>query len=568
MRNLSVMNRLWNPSNRGWLVLILGLASLFALDGPCRADDLKIANVSPDNQVFQFMQEGTCAAWADGSTSKASAYLWIPEKCRRLRGLLILCANVPEHRLVGHSAIREVCAANDLGIVWCVPSFMNFRKDAAKGTDMSREYATAVAFLQQLLEGLAKNSGYEEVATVPWLPMGESGHLLMVDALVEQCPDRCIAGIWIKNNHLPPKNRQVPALVAFGTAQEWSQDKTNIRTKWNDVGPAYEGVLKQRKSNMSWPLSYIMDGGSGHFDCSERLTAYFARYIDLAAKARLSADGSAGLKSIDISKGFLADIPVPGHGDGGVAAVGAVLDARGLPWYFNKTSAEEARAFAEINWKAETQLPAFADASGGIRSFDFNGISSVTPVMEEDGITFTLRGVMLDKIPANFVGAGETLVKAPGSPAIEWLCGPVTPAGGSKFRISLDRSWPSSACYLAARHHGTDEIRESVQPCAVKLQKNTIGAPQKITFDPIPNISVNVKSIRLTAKSDAGLPVQFFVRSGPAKVQGDQLILTPIPPRSKLPLTVKVCAWQWGRSNEPAVQTATAEVSFNILLSN
>ena len=43
------------------------------------------------------------------SKTTATAYLWIPEKTQRVRGLLIMCANVPEHKLVGHPAIREVC---------------------------------------------------------------------------------------------------------------------------------------------------------------------------------------------------------------------------------------------------------------------------------------------------------------------------------------------------------------------------------------------------------------------------------------------------------------------------
>ncbi len=107
------------------LVRAAGFAVLLFLCGCfCRAvagEEIR----SPENQVFQFMQSGVCTNWADGSSNKASAYLWIPENCKKIRGLLILCANVPEHRLVGHPAIREVCAKNDLGIVWCVPSFMN-----------------------------------------------------------------------------------------------------------------------------------------------------------------------------------------------------------------------------------------------------------------------------------------------------------------------------------------------------------------------------------------------------------------------------------------------------------
>ena len=85
---------------------------LFALSALLVAN-LPFANAaapspSPVNQVFQFMERGTCTAWSDGQPSKATSYLWIPESCQRVRGLLILCTNVPEHRLVGHAAIRAI----------------------------------------------------------------------------------------------------------------------------------------------------------------------------------------------------------------------------------------------------------------------------------------------------------------------------------------------------------------------------------------------------------------------------------------------------------------------------
>jgi hypothetical protein len=305
------------------------LLSLF----PCHVVGVSASSMqSPVNQVFQFVQTSTCTAWTNGKPTTATGYLWIPEDCKRLQGLLILCANVPEHRLVGHPAIRSVCAAHDLGIYWGTSTFYNFQA--------KQENKTTVAFLQQLLDGLAKTSGYEEVATVPWLPMGESGHLLMVDALLEAAPERCIAGIYIKNNHLPPKNRRIPVLVAFGAAQEWSQDKSDIRTNWNNVGAGYEGILKQRTANPQWPLSYIIDGTSGHFDCSERLTKSFAHYIELVAKARLSDGGSPALKPVSLEKGFLADLPVPGHEDQPVTEFSQTpAEKRGLPWYFDRASA-------------------------------------------------------------------------------------------------------------------------------------------------------------------------------------------------------------------------------------
>ncbi len=515
---------------------------------------------SPVHQVFQFMQSGTCTEWADSSKTKATLYLWIPETCKQLRGLLILCNNVPEHMLVGHAAIRKVCEENKLGIIWSTPSFMNFRKTITKEgktLNMALEYTTTVNFLQQMLNGLAETSGYAEAATVPWLPMGESGHLLMVDALMEQSPERCMAGIFIKNNHLPPKNRTVPALVAFGTAQEWGQDKVDIRTRWNDVGSAYEGILKQRKDNPNWPLSYVIDGSSGHFDCSEKLVNYFARYIDLVSKARLSDDGSSKLKPIALEKGFLADMPVPGHENHPVMPYTAGTEASCYPWFFDQQSALEAQSFAQINWKATTQIPAFLYDSGKIVPFIFNGISKLVPTdMGDNGITFSFQPVMLNQIPANFtVGAGEKLSKTNEIPVLEWTCGQFKPIGNNKFRISLDRMYPTMTSYLGVRQKGNDSIRAIFQPGGLTLSKNNVGKPQKISFVKIQNVIAGTKSIPLVATSDSGLPVDFYVVAGPAIVENGKLVFTKIPPKSTFPVKVTVAAWQWGRANDPKIKT-------------
>lgn len=503
---------------------------------------------SPVNQVFQFMQTGTRADWADGAKTTATAYLWVPEHCRRLRGLLIMGSNVPEHMLVGHPAIRAVCAANDLGIIWSTPTFWYSKT--------KNENRTIVSFLQQLLDGLAKSSGYEEVATVPWLPMGESGHLLMVDALVEEAPERCMAGIWIKNAHLPPKNRVTPALVVFGSAQEWGQDKVDIRTRWSDLKP-YENVLRERNLHPDWPLSFVIDGWSGHFDVSERLVTYFAHYIDLVAKARLSKGGSSKLRRVSLDRGFVADLPVPGHEKSSpIPYRDRAPDHRTAPWYFDRSSAQEAQSLARINWSAETQLPGFMDASGKVAPFDFNGISSLTPQMDQDGVSFQLRGVMLDRLPDNFVNAGAPLAKVKGEPVLEWLCGAVAPAGGGRFRAAMDRTYRQQAIYIAARQHGSDRIRGAVQPIAIKLLPNSEGKSQKIDFKPIPDVTASTRSVTLAAESDSGLPVEFFVAAGPAIVDGDKLLFTRIPPRSRFPTEVTVAAWQWGRNTEPKVKTA------------
>ncbi len=530
---------------------------------------------SPVNQVFQFTRSDEFTGWADGTKTSATAFLWIPENCRKLRGLLILCSNVPEHMLVGHPAIRAVCAANDLGIAFFPKSFYNFK---SKSSDPNQ-----IAFLQQILDGLAKTSGYEEVATVPWLPIGESGHLLMVDALTETAPDRCLAGIWLKNNHTTSKNWQTPSLVIFGSAQEWSQDKADYRTLWNNVGGAYSSILNGRKNHPEWPLTYLIDGTSGHFDCSERLTQFVAKYIGQIAKARLPADGGTALRPVVLDSGFLADLPVPGHENHpATACKDTPAEARALPWFFDRASAEEAQSVARINWSAESQLPAYADGHGSVFPFLFNGITWMelnhlkptdppgnTPPMtletEADGITFTVKGVLLDKLPDNFKNAGEPLARTPGEPTAEWMCGCVEPLGGNRFRLALDRTWPSPI-YIALRQPGSATVRAVVQPGQIGRDANTEGTPQKIAFEHLGDVKAGTTSVPLSATADSGLPVGYFVVVGPAVVKDGKLVFTSIPPRAKLPITVTVAAWQWGRYAEPKIKRADiVQQSFVIL---
>ena len=451
-------------------LLVPAILASITLQPPLRAttpEELR----SPTNIVFQFKQEGEFSGWPDGSKTTARAYLWVPEDCKKLRGILVLCTNVPEMMLAGHESLRKVCRDNDLGIVWCPQTFMNLKRFGPEKRLADKE---AVAFLQQLLDGLAATSGYPEVATVPWIPIGESANLLMSDALVEAAPGRAIAGIWLKNNHLPPHDRTTPALVVFGTEQEWAQDKpdTNKNTtffdRWASNAAGYEGVVNERKNHPDWPLTYAIDGQSGHFDCSEKVVSITAHYINNVAKARLPQDGTTNLMHVDMTKGFLADMPAPGHQLTPPKAWNESQD-KAMPWFFDKESAEEAQALGKVDWKAKSQLPAFADTNGTVMPFIFNGISSIAinaqpkqytnaatgavtnaPVIltDSDGITFHIKGVLLDKVPENFVGAGagEKLEKTPGEPVIEWVGGPIEALGNGTFAnpaLPMYAAWSS-----------------------------------------------------------------------------------------------------------------------------
>jgi hypothetical protein len=98
------------------------------------------------------------------------------------------------------------------------------------------------------------------------------------------------------------------------------------------------------------------------------------------------------------------------------------------------------------------------------------------------------------------------------------------------------------------------------------INPNTDGAEQRISFPKIADQKAGAKLVKLAATTDARLPVHYFVREGPAEVDGATLRLTAIPPRAKFPVKVTVVAWQWGRAAGPKVKTAErVEQTFQIL---
>jgi hypothetical protein len=85
---------------------------------------------------------------------------------------------------------------------------------------------------------------------------------------------------------------------------------------------------------------------------------------------------------------------------------------------------------------------------------------------------------------------------------------------------------------------------------------NKVGTEQHIDFAPVPDQKLGTKSIRLHASSSANVPVSFYVREGPAILEGDRVIFAAIPVRARMPIAVTVVAWQYGRASDPKLQSA------------
>ena len=504
----------------------------------------------------------------------STGFLWVPPACTRIRGVVVLGHNVPEQWLGGHPAIRAVCTEQSLAILFtcgsCRLSAVNHADDRI--LNRAEKARHNIAFLQQILDGLAEESGCEELRTVPWLPIGESMSLQIVNQLTQYAPDRCIAGAWVKDGQWGNATPGVPMLAACGTGAEWDFPKYDAFERWRTMAVAnMKDCVAKRTALPEWPGSLVIEAGSAHFSCTEAMAQLIARYVRAACVARLAADGSPTLRPVELQGGYVAGIPVPGGSPVKPKRFAdCTAEERKLPWYFDQQTAQDAYDMANVNWDAKTQVPAFADKHGTPIPYSERGIVDFAAETESDGMSFLLNAVFLDTLPEGCVKAGTPLGHAPGEPTITWLRGPVVPLGGNRFRLSLDRTAAGpkneqNPLFLVS-HPGNDEYRLSVNPASVHIPWNKTGTPQTITFEPIPNQKADVREIPLVAASDAGLPVQLYVKAGPAVVQGSTLRLTDVPVRAKDRINVTVVAWQWGRAVAPAIQTAEpVERTFQIV---
>jgi hypothetical protein len=127
----------------------------------------------------------------------------------------------------------------------------------------------------------------------------------------------------------------------------------------------------------------------------------------------------------------------------------------------------------------------------------------------------------------------------------------------SFYRMGMNNAKRGGDVWLLAEHPGDANYKSAVQQALLTIPlRNPEGAEQHLVFPEIPPQKQGAKVVKLNATSDAGVPVYYYVREGPAEVEGDGLRFTPIPPRAAFPVKVTVVAWQYGRSLAPKLKSA------------
>lgn len=497
------------------------------------------------------------------------AFLWIPPACKRLRGVVIGQHNMEEEQIFEHPVFRKTLAELDFAVIWVTPAIdLFFRFDRG-----------SVGKFDEMLDSLAAESGYGELPLVPVVPLGHSAAASSPWNWAAWAPQRILAAIsvsgqwpYYKDVNTPDWGDRnvdgIPGLVTMG----------EYEAAFSRAG---EG-LKQRADHPLTALSMLAEPAGGHFAATDEKVSFISLYLRTAAKHRLPEDWPANqapaLNPIDPTRtGWLVD---RGREDGKPTAPAAPLDQykgnrKDAFWCFDETQAKATEKFQGYHAGKKVQFIGYVQKDGVVPQLKRHVRVALRFEPMEDGVTFKLGSTLLEAAPADWGGftQGVPVPHAADNSlcTIDRICGPVEKLGPETFRLSFYRMGMNNAkrsnsmCFIA-RHHGDSVFRPAELEAELKFPlENKEGEDQTITFMLPEKADTGTRSVALTATSDSGLPVYYYVREGPASIVGNTLRFHPIPPRAKFPVKTTVVAWQWGRGAGRKIKTA-APVERTILI--
>lgn len=507
-----------------------------------------------------------------GTNAHPRAFLWIPENCRRVRAVVFAQNNMIEEGILQHPFFRERMTELGVAEIFVAPFFDYWQ--AATNNDAANEKFFA------LLKTLATESGFTELEFAPVIPMGHSASASMPWNFAAWNPARTLAILSVKGDApqttLTGNGRPnaewgwrnidgIPGLMVMGE-YEWLEDR---------LTPAFKFVA----AHPATPIAQLPLPGRGHFDFDDpKLLDYLARFIGKAMTARLPVnpppDVSVKLKPVDPRDGWLVDRwrrdDEPRAKTEPFAKFSG--DKNEAFWVFDRETARLTEEFNAAGHRKQPQRLGFVqDGKISPQTATHNQISlQFQP--DSDGVTFHITAKFYETVDGGSpnttrwtgLPAGSPIGHATGGGAIRVsrIAGPVEQLGADTFAVRFNRSaMPSDRragdIWLLAEHPGDAKFKSAVQQALLKIPvRLTEGAEQKIDFPEIANVELGTKTVKLNAVSDSGEKVRYFVREGPAEIDGDILRLTKIPPRATFPVKVTVVAWQYGRILEPKLKSA------------
>lgn len=491
---------------------------------------------------------------AKPKSTKCTAFLWIPERCKQVKAVIVAQSNMEEISILEDAGFRRKMSQLDVAQVWVTPMFDNLFNfnDGAWET------------LQGILTALADESGYKEIATASLIGMGHSAAASFPYYLGAFQPQRTIAcistsGQWPYFRHpsFAPDiwgERTIDYIPSLETMGEYESAHS-----WSNEG------LKERYDHPLMPLSMLACPAEGHFASSPEKAQYIGLYIQ---KAMLYGH-------VDPTKtGWLMERwkkdQLPGCEP---APVGEYKgDPKEAFWFFDKEMIQATVAYQSRFRNLKPQLLGLLQQ--GKRVEQRNDHLQLHPrfITEEDGRSIVLSPTFLDTVPAvssrltDWTGlpVGTAIGHAQGKIGLEKICGSFEIVDDTVLVETWNRATPTyaekDAMSFAIKNSGDKRYKPAVQQAEIAFSLyRKEGKAQQIIFQPIADCCLSrlPKSLDLQAASDAGLPVSFYVVAGPCEIEGSKLLFRKIPPRTKFPMKVTVTAWQSGNNSTQTAQPVT-----------
>jgi hypothetical protein len=496
------------------------------------------------------------------------AYLWIPDDCRRVRGVLIGIQNMLEQEIFADPAIRKAAAAESLAIVWITPGD-DFKIPGTKYPDLLHKFnppQEAINQVQKALDDLAKESGYSEISTAPLIATGHSAATPFVWGMDYNFDPARMAAIF-------------PCKGWFAGAIKPGIPVFHIDSEYGEVGGKNWGetylrdrieLERLRGAGEDRLLGEFVDVGAGHYEWDPASAPIVAMFIRKAAHYRIPAEvpanGPVTLKPIDPASGWLIDPDKLGSPEGKPAPVRQWKgDPKKAFWYFDEELANAVNDFMAAAFAKKPQVLSIISQGKPKVDYSGGGVAGLAPQLEGDGATFQLKAGFLDRSPTSRLYNGEAVGHATGPIFFKASTGAIHQTGPDTFRIWMKRGgliqqgqpWEP---HITAYQPGDGEFRRADRPIHPNIGTiNKYGALQTITFQKIADQSVGATGVNLQATTDAGLPVQFYVVSGPVRIDpsdNTKLNVLSAPPRAAFPLRAIIGAYQWGRVSGVKVQNA------------
>jgi len=498
-----------------------------------------------------------------GAQRALHASMWIPPTCRQVRGILLGEQIILEDKVMQDPTMRAMAAREDLAFVQVSRGSLGEFDYKGKREDL---------LLQRTLDALAAESGYAEVATAPLVTLGHSGGAILAWNIAYWKPSRTIAVVGLHAAAIPPPAwdpkanvNGVPILGISGEYESWGDPSLPLDMHWRWLRGR---MLEYRASQAEALMSILVDPGGGHFSFNPPMAKYVAMFVAKAVEARAPAVagvtyGPTPLRHIPVESGWLTDeTPLKvGPMEHPAAPYAAYTGDPSLAfWHID---GELARANEDYRREDRGKLDQRVTCGVGGRLVAAAWLEDLpfAPSFPSDGsVHVQAMGGFLAETPAGVAGSGKPLGHAEGPIRFSliggWLGGGEQ-TGAGEFSLRAAHLGLSDNIMVLAYHPGDAQYAYAEQACEVKYPKlNREGAPQRIDFARIEDQAGGVKAMELKATASSGRAVQFYVASGPAEVEGDRLVFTPIPPRTRMPVKVTVVAYQWGTTESPAVQSA------------